>query len=55
MNYIAEATTSLRLWCFLGGMDKVAPFRKENCLGVQASKSTYKSNYFGAFFMANFP
>ena len=30
-------------------------FRKKNCLGVQVTKSTYKSNIFGAFFMVNFP
>lgn len=36
-------------------MEEVAPVRKKSYLGVQASKSTYKSNIFGAFFMANFP
>jgi len=36
-------------------VEEVVSFRKKNCLGVQASKSTYKSNFFGAFFMVNCP
>ena len=38
-----------------GGMEEVVPVHKKSYLGVQASKSTYKSNFFGAFFMVNFP
>ena len=36
-------------------MEEVAPVHKKSYLGVQASKNTYKSNFFGAFFMVNFP
>ncbi len=30
-----------------GGMEEVAPVYKKSYLGVQASKSTYKSNFLG--------
>ena len=39
---------------FFGGVEEEVPVHKKSYLGVQASKSTYKSNFFGAFFMVNF-